>query len=250
MNSEPTAFQELCKSHHERLRVFREEYPDLDVVFGAALDVGKLVVGSISLVSNLTITETHRWMMWQTVFEYQKQSLLLLTTGNTDAGLALLRLASELSRDVAVIRDDEIRLDLWMKRRGPTRQREYRRLFRFDDTAAGTKAHNTYEFCSEYGVHGHVSDAMHLERVGTFLPPNRDEFAVLTVSDSGVLSALQVWLAAFGSLHQLCLETFVPKHGEILSEPSRLFMQMIEAIGPILKAISTRLHQLAASRPN
>jgi hypothetical protein len=110
MNSEPTAFQELCKSHHERLRVFREEYPDLDVVFGAALDVGKLVVGSISLVSNLTITETHRWMMWQTVFEYQKQSLLLLTTGNTDAGLALLRLASELSRDVAVIRDDEMRL--------------------------------------------------------------------------------------------------------------------------------------------
>jgi hypothetical protein len=149
-----------------------------------------------------------------------------------------------------VIRDDEMRLDLWMKRRGPTRQREYRRLFRFDDTAAGTKAHNTYEFCSEYGVHGHVSDAMHLERVGTFLPPNRDEFAVLTVSDSGVLSALQVWLAAFGSLHQLCLETFVPKHGEILSEPSRLFIQMIEAIGPILKAISTRLHQLAASRPN
>ncbi|HTB15472.1 MAG TPA: hypothetical protein VK752_28070 [Bryobacteraceae bacterium] len=246
---EPNSFARLCDTQHERLTQFREDYPDLDVVLSAALNVGHLIVGSISLIRGLTVTETHRWMMWQTLLGYQQQSLLLIVSGNTDAGLALIRLAMELGRDVAVIQDHDERLELWLKRRDPARRGEYRRLFRFDDgTAAGAMARKAYDLCSEFGVHGHVSDAMHFEVVGGFAPPGRDEFAMLRISDAGVLSALQIWLTAFAWPHILCLETFGEKHGQELAEPSRLFMQMVDAIGPILTAIAVRLKELAASK--
>ena len=155
----------------------------------------------------------------------------------------------ELARDVAVIQDVDERRELWWKRRDPTRQREYRKLFRFDDAAgAGAMARQVYDLCSEFGVHGHVSDAMHLEPVGGFFPPGSDEFAMLRISDSGVLSALQIWLTAFGSPHLLCLQTFGAQHGQTLAEPYRLFMQMVEAISPVLMAIAVRLDELAGTR--
>jgi hypothetical protein len=72
---------------------------------------------------------------------------------------------------------------------------------------------------------------------------------MLKVSDSGVLSALQIWLAAFGPLHLLCLETFDAKHGRTLAEPYQLFVGMMEALGPVLKAIGRRLRELGA-KPN
>src|ERR1700722_13686756 len=107
----PNAFGKLCDTRQERLTQFREDYPDLDLVLSAALNAGDLIVGSITLARGLTITETHRWMMWQTLFGYQQQSLLLIVSGNTDAGLALIRLAMELARDVAVIQDYDERLE-------------------------------------------------------------------------------------------------------------------------------------------
>jgi hypothetical protein len=244
------AFGELCASQHARLSKFREEYPDLEVVFGAALEAGRLIISSISLIRSMRPTETYRWIMWQTLFEYQKQSLLLIITANTDAGLALIRLAAELARDVAVIRDSEERLELWQKRRDSVRKREYRRIFQFDDASSvGAMAHKTYDLCSEFGVHGQVSDAMHLEPVGRFSASGRDELLVLRVSDSGVLSALQIWLTAFGSVQSLCLETFGVRHGRTLAEPHRLFMDTLEAIGPALKAITKRLQECSA-KPN
>jgi hypothetical protein len=88
-------------------------------------------------------------------------------------------------------------------------------------------ARQAYDLCSEFGVHGHVSDAMHFEVVGGFFPPGRDEFAMLRISDEGVLSALQIWLTALGWPHILCLQTFGEKHGQALAESSRLFMQMV-----------------------
>jgi hypothetical protein len=244
------AFGELCASQHERLSKFREEYPDLEVVFGAALNAGNLAVGSISLICGMTTVESLRWVMWQTVFEYQKQSLLLIVGAHTDAGLALIRLAAELARGVAVIRDDAERLDLWARRRDPARQREYRRIFRFDDeTSAGKMAHQVYDLCSEFGVHGHDSDVMHLEPLGKFSASGRDKLLMMKVSDSGVLSALQIWLAAFVPLHLLCFEAFVAKHQRTLAEPHQHFVGLTEVLGPVLKAIDRRLRKLGP-KPN
>jgi hypothetical protein len=244
------AFGELCASQHERLSKFREEYPDLEMVFGAALNAGYLAVGSISLIRGMTTAETRRWLMWQTMFEYQKHSLLLIVGAHTDAGLALIRLAAELSRDVAAIRDNAERLDLWDKRRDPTRQREYRKIFRFDDeTSAGKTAHQVYDLCSEIGVHGHDSDVTYLEPVGKFSASGRDGLLMMKVSDSGVLRALQIWLAAFGPLHLLCFGTFDAKHGRTLAEPYQMFGGTMETLRPVLRAIDRRLRELAA-KPN
>jgi hypothetical protein len=245
------AFERLCASQRDRIKKFRRQYPDLSSVIEMALSAGHLIVGAIGDISNMTITESHRWMMWQTLFQYQQQSLLLIITANTDAGLALIRLASELSRDVAVIGDAEHRRLLWLKRRDPVSQHEYRKLFRFDDsTVPGAMAHQAYDLCSDYGVHGHVNDTIHMDPVGTFSRRGGDQLVILKATDTGALGALQIWLAAIAPLHLLCLETFVKKHDSILSEPYRLFMQAAELIGPVLKAITVRLHELGVSRPN
>lgn len=211
--NETGAFAEICAFQSDNLQDFRKAHPDLDVVFNATLNAGTAAVGSLITVRLTTAIETYRWLFWQILFNYQQQSLLLIVGGNTDAGLALLRLATELARDIAFIGNDPKRLELWLNRRDRKNQREYRKLFRFDETDSfGAFARQAYDLCSELGVHGHLSDLAGGEWVGTFDHPQGAKFALRKISESGILRALQIWLGAFTPLHILCLETFLPKY--------------------------------------
>ena len=73
-------------------------------------------MGAIGHQPGITSIETHRLTMWQSVTNYQGQSLILLLDHRLDSGYALLRLAAELSRDVYCIGNDESRLKLGLKR--------------------------------------------------------------------------------------------------------------------------------------
>lgn len=247
-----STFAEVCDYQAARLKQFRDQHPDLDTVFSAVLNAADALLSSITLLPRLTRTEAYRWRLWQTVTNYQRQSLLLITAANTDAGFALLRLAAELARDVSVIADDDNRLNLWIDRRDRRQQREYRRLFRFNDgTNFGKLAHKTYDFCSDFGIHGHVSDFMNLEWIGHVRTKDGNQFLTGRVSDSGILSALQIWLPAFPALQFLCADTFLGRHEATLSEVYGLFVRGLGVtIEPTVNAIGRRLSETARSNRN
>ena len=77
------------------------------------------------------------------------------------------------------------------------------------------------------------------------------EFIAGRVSESGVLTPLQIWLAAFPALQILCIDTFLSKHEATLSEPYCLFVRLMEvAIDPMITAIDIRLAELRAAKRN
>ena len=143
--------------------------------------------------------------MWQTVLDYQTQSVILILQHNLNTGLALLRMAAELSRDVHVIGSDEARLSLWMEKN--EKRREYQKTFKFNRSLPQAQiVFDIYKLCSAFGVHGHVSNSMHSELVGR---AGKDgQFALLDVSEIGVLESVGTWLMGFAPMHHLCSREF------------------------------------------
>ena len=56
-----------------------------------------------------------RYMLWKTMYDYIEQSLILLLKTRIDEGYALLRMAAELSRDIARIPEND-NFILWKER--------------------------------------------------------------------------------------------------------------------------------------
>ena len=125
-----------------------------------------------------------------------------------DAGYALLRLAAELSRDLARIADDEKMLSIWLAREN--KQNEYKKHFKYSlDSPDESAIHNVYKFASKFGVHGHVTDVMFSEVIGTI---GKNNFILsFGVSDYGVIEAVHMWMMSFLPIHNICAKSFVSK---------------------------------------
>ncbi len=195
--------QEYLNIQQTRISEFAKNYPDIWRVFETCFAISGALRSAIGRQKAITKMEVFRLLMWHSVTNYQVQSLILILNHELDSGYALLRLATELSRDVFCVGDDETRLNLWLEREN--RKGEYQDIFRFEETFFGKAAHTIYRFCSKFGVHGHMTDSMFSEPVGLSAD---SAFVLLDVSELGILDAVHVWLTAFAPLQHLCASTF------------------------------------------
>jgi len=145
---------EWLSFEHESIQKFKKTYPELWMIFGESIDLARAVPFEIGHQDGLTKIEMYRLFLWQKVLHYQTQSLFLLIQSQLDAGFALLRLAAELSRDIARISDNEQMLDIWFKREieSSKYKKYYKFLKQFPDEE---KVYEIYKFASKFGVHGH-----------------------------------------------------------------------------------------------
>lgn len=150
-------------------------------------------------------------MMWQTVRLYQIHSLFLVLAQQLDGGMALLRMAAELTRDIVHIGDSHERLELWLARADPARRNKYRKTFRFD-TSDPIMAYvkKTYDLASAWGVHSHLTAASQLAVAET-----AEGVARLVVEDSAVDSSFAVWACAFVPIQLACITTFLAAFHEL-----------------------------------
>lgn len=187
------------------IREFARYHPDVWSVISANIDFTQMIQLAIGHQPNLSMIEVHRHMMWQTMFDYQVQSIILILQHKLDAGLALLRMAAELSRDVYFIGDNQTWLNLWMEK--TEKNKEYRDSFKFDQTVPQAKmVFEIYKLCSAFGIHGHVSSNMNSKLVGR--AGHDAEFALLDASDIGILDSIGTWLMGFAPMHHLCAKEF------------------------------------------
>ncbi len=145
--------------------------------------------------------------MWQTVLGYQAQSLFLIVDKCLDEGIALLRMSAELARDIARLAENDSLLQLWESReKGRTERKRYKTIFQFcitDKTEA--YVYRLYGLSSGYGVHGHLTTAMH-----SIPTPSTSGVPVvfLEVPDESVYEAIGVWLCSFFPLQDMCARGF------------------------------------------
>jgi len=128
------------------------------------------------LVSAITQISGVHWLVVshvQTVHEYHREALLLAMSNKPEIGMAIMRLACELTRDLCRIIEKPTNIDLWLEYRddgGHYRHgKEYRDVFRFSGDQAEKGIQNLYNIFSNHGVHGHLPMT---EQLGTALEIN------------------------------------------------------------------------------
>lgn len=223
------AVDEYLNLQQSRVGEFSKDYPEIWLVLRTCFTVSLMLRIALGH-RNLTMIETHRLVMWNSIVEYQIQSLILLLSGRLDSAYALLRLATELGRDVYCMGDDDSRLTLWLDKEN--RRNEYRTCFKFDDNnPVVRKVHDVYRLCSQFGVHGHRTSVALSEPVGT--GGRNDCLLLLDVPKSAILYGVHIWLMAFATIEDLCASTFFKRHITALQEPFsrfRDFMMLLDDV--------------------
>ena len=160
---------------------------------------------------------------------------------STRCWLTLLRLAAELSRDVVRIADSEKMLTIWLEREN--KPNEYKKHFKFASHSPDEEAvHTVYKFASKFGVHGHVTDAMFSEVIGTI--GKSGSMLSLGVSSYGVLDAIHMWTMSFLPMHHICAKTFIPKYFGVRPEIFLTLRNHEAAMNTVIQNVSTYLENL------
>jgi hypothetical protein len=220
------------------LRDFRQNQEGLwQLVHGGYL-VCEELIRSAAILPELTIQEKHRVMMWWTVLDYQMESFFLCINRQLDVSVATLRVASEWTRDLARIGNDEAKMTLWLNRTDSATQKKYRREFRFDDSDDLEKGiHRLYDLASNFGVHGHTRALRPIKSL------ENGKYVVLDVPDVEVFKCLEIWLAVFYPLQGICSRRFVLDRTAQLAGPYKHFQNMWNAFDPLFDAYRANLRK-------
>jgi len=116
------------------------------------------------IVSAITQIPDIHWLVAshvQTIHEYHRQALTMAMSNRPEIGMAVMRLACELTRDLCRIAEEPTRADLWLQYRSPDGHsrhgKDYKRVFRFSTDDGTEKAiYDLYNMFSNFGVHGHL----------------------------------------------------------------------------------------------
>jgi len=235
---------EWLSFEQESISKFKKVYPDLWKVFGDSINLARAIPYVIGQQDGLTEIEMHRLFLWQKVLHYQTQSLFLLLQSQLDAGFALLRLAAELSRDVICIADDKKMLTIWLEREN--KPNEYKKHFKFKQNSPDEEAvHTVYKFASKFGVHGHQTDTMFSEIIGTI--GENSSLLSWGVSNYGVLDAVHMWLMSFLPMHHICAKSFISRYFEIRPEIFLTLRDYEVTMNSFIQKVSEHLEGLKKS---
>lgn len=142
--------------------------------------------------------------LWGSIRRYQINSILNIFSRNLDEGLAILRMAAELSRTLKAVKQKEKNYKIWV--RGKDKYSDtFQADAKFDlNDSAERRIFDTYNFCSDYGTHGHKTSVLYLEDTITGSEPNL----------KGVSEVSKYWFISCIPMHSLSLKCIVDPAGE------------------------------------
>jgi hypothetical protein len=233
-----TKLDNLLNKKISDLQDFRKNQEGLwQLVHGGYL-VCEELIRSAAILPQLTIQETHRVMMWWTVLDYQMESFFLCINRQLDVAIAALRTASEWTRDIARIGNDEAKMTMWLDRTDAATQKKYRREFCFDDSDDLEKGiHLLYDLASNFGALGHTRTLRPVKTV------EDGKYIISDVPDVEVYKCLGIWLAGFYPLQAVCSRQFVLDRTSQLAGPYRDFQNMWKAFEPLFDAYRENLRK-------
>jgi hypothetical protein len=229
------SLQKTIEFDNEKPGQFFERHPDLYPVLDGMLISARGLL--MQTVEHLPADEcsTSRYMLWRTLYDYTEQALLLIIKSRLDEGYALLRMASELARDIARLSESPHNYEMWKSKPKNHLKDDYKKAFKFKrDNITEKSVYDLYNFTSIYGVHGHQTRDAHMSHLGVVV---HDRFVKFNVSESAVLQALIPWLAAFFSLHLMAAKSFEDTYSKINPNPLGFFIKMQLDFSPVVEDI-------------
>ena len=163
--SESAELDALLASKMASLAEFKREQEEVCILVNSAYLAARTMIVAVLKDGLSGELSSHRFMMWQTVLEYQVESFFLLVSRRLDEGLAVLRMTAELARDLVRIGDDHRLLNTWLNRASDKTERKiYRTEFRFSDTdQVEAHVHRLYDLASVFGIHGHSTTSVSMQ---------------------------------------------------------------------------------------
>lgn len=184
----------------------RRCYPSIWSAAGAAIAKAGEVMHMVHDNSSERTQEfLNRLGLWGAVRRYQISSILEIFSRNLDEGLALLRMATEVTRVLKAVSTDPAVWAIWVK--GDERKSaEFKRAAKFDLTDPVQKAvFAAYNFCTDYGTHGHRTSALYLVET----PMGREP------SMAGVAAIAKSWFVHCVAMHRLSLKCLVDDSSDL-----------------------------------
>ncbi|HUU17010.1 MAG TPA: hypothetical protein VMW72_07670 [Sedimentisphaerales bacterium] len=211
-DSEGSIFSESL-NRHQHVKDFCEKNIELNEFLNLCLNVSWAITSKI-IESNKENKEL-LWpsLMLQTLHGYFRNSLIFLMSNSLDEGMAILRMAAELTRDIKCIFENPNLSDLWLKRDDDDLKRaSYRKKFKFTNSVEGKAAFKAYKLICKFGVHGHLTSQIACKPESTLL---NDEYVVLKVTDEGVFQNIRIWIASLMYLYSYVFDwNKLPKTSE------------------------------------
>lgn len=234
------SLKDTINNDHQEITDFFDSQPVIYELIDAMIISAR---GSImTAMENLPEDEcsTFRYMLWRTMYDYVETSLLLLIKTRIDEGYALLRMAAELTRDIARMAETQKNFEMWQNRASLHNGEAYRNIFRFNKNDAHEKhVFSLYNLASVYGVHSHQTRDAHLSHLGVV----QGKYIKLKVSKRKMLDALTLWLFSFFPLHIVAASTFAELFSTISPNPLKHLLEMELVVIPVAEDIKKNIKQ-------
>ena len=144
--------QTIWNEKDETVRALLNKYSDLPVVLTAMFTSVRMTINA-ALAIDLTREQCALLQLWRNLYKYQEDSLFLIMSQRLDAGFALLRMATELARDIARMNEDVVNYEMWHKKHKLNQEEFYKKTFRFNRKDPLEKlAYGFYNLFSNYSV--------------------------------------------------------------------------------------------------
>jgi hypothetical protein len=200
-----TSIKKTTEERSQTITKILDEYPDLaqaiDPMFNSIQAILTVVLHTDHSTDRLLL-----FMLWRQIVDYQEDSLILILDKRFDAGIALLRMTTELARDIARMNEDVTNIKMWQNKLKINRETYYKHTFRFNKKDHLEKlVYKQYNAFSELGTHGHTGTISHQTPIGT-TPDGK--FMKLEIPDEAVIRNVALWMMAFFPVNKLCARVF------------------------------------------
>ncbi len=200
------SLKQTIENRHKRLLEFAEIHPDVWELADAFAISARGILTDALQYTETSFRHTTAYMCWRSVYDYQEESLFLLINNKVDEGYALLRMASELSRDAARICESDQIFELWNQRKKIKHEKRYKKIFRFNRKNPTEKyVYGIYNLGSDFGIHGHQTGSIFRSDHDIIGNGNHVAFRP---TDLDVLDSLTVWFFSFFPLQDLASRGF------------------------------------------
>ena len=223
--------QTIWNEKDETVRALLNKYSDLPVVLTAMFTSVRMTINA-ALAIDLTREQCALLQLWRNLYKYQEDSLFLIMSQRLDAGFALLRMATELARDIARMNEDVVNYEMWHKKHKLNQEEFYKKTFRFNRKDPLEKlAYGFYNLFSNWGVHGHLTGIAHMEKAGT---TGDGDYVILAIPEDAIIRSIGLWMAAFLPLNKICQNVFSNSINSHSSEPIHFIDDMMVASSEVI----------------
>jgi hypothetical protein len=176
----------------------RSDFPSLWALAGKACAMSQMLV---RISSESPVIRGHEnglslLGIWNRIINYQKNSFFLLVGNQINEGLAILRMAAESTFILKACCVSSENLLLFVDS-GVPKDKGFKEAGKMDlEDPTQKTVFDLYNYCSRYGVHGHITSELHSE---PFDPVHGQ-------SDYSASIYLKIWLTHFVAPHRFAFE--------------------------------------------